>query len=209
VYLQSVEGFRNDAIVGRRYGYLAPEVIAEIPPEHRDPAWSDKPLRRHDPAIFAALLRHSDRAIYFTNPPDLPHEIEINFLQEGLLYRAVRSGEDWQPSPDIWDRYTWHTLDCADTRGDNTARIIVAEIAFAQAAEQFRAGNICEAVALLDEGITCYGADVRLLNNAGTMCARHGQYEAAEGYFVRALEAYPVHPAATANLTRLRRLTAP
>lgn len=204
VYMQSVEGFRNDITVGRRYGYLAPEVIAEIPPEHRDPAWGEKPKRRHDQAIFLALLRHSHRPAYFTDPPAFPAGSGMAFIQEGLLYRALRPGEDWRPDPEIWQRYTWRTTDCADTRGNYTARLIVAEIAFAQATESLRAGHLDKAVALLDSGIACHGPDVRLLNNAGTLCARHGHFQAAEDYFRRALTAYPGHPTATSNLARLR-----
>ena len=206
VYMQSVEGFRTDVLVGRRYGYLAPEVIALIPPEYRDPAWGDKPPKRYDPAIFTALLQHTQRPVYFSEPPKLAADSGVTFVQEGLIYRAVRAGDFWRPDLDIWQHYTWHTLDCADGRGDNTARIIVAEVAFAHAMESFRAANPGEAAGHLEQGIACYGEDVRLLNNAGTMCARFGYYEPAEQFFLRAVEAYPGHEAATANLERVRRL---
>ncbi|MFP4501616.1 MAG: protein O-mannosyl-transferase family [Candidatus Hydrogenedentota bacterium] len=205
VYLQTVENMRNDVVIGRRYGYLAPEVLASVPPEHRDPAWGDKPLRRHDPAIWAALLRHTDIPLYFTEPPRLPPGTPATIHQEGILYRAVRLGAHWQRNPAIWQTYRWHTLACANTRGDNTAEIIVYNYHRARAAAHLRAKENKAAMASLQTAIDCYGEDVRALNNAGSLLARFGLYEAAADYFQRALAAEPENTTAADNLARATR----
>lgn len=206
VYLQAVEGFRPDVLVGRRYGYLAPEVLAQIPSREHNPAWGGKPARRHDPEIFAAFLRHTDTPVYFTHPPRLPASSGVRFEQEGLVYRALRPDEDWSPDPDIWASYRWHTLACEDTRGDDTAEVIVSDYHLARAAELLRAGDAGDGLAEIERAIACYGPDVRIFNNAGALCARHGLLEEAERYFERAVEALPGHETAAANLERVRRL---
>ncbi|HNR31284.1 MAG TPA: DUF2723 domain-containing protein, partial [Candidatus Hydrogenedentes bacterium] len=201
VFMQAVEGVRPDVIIGRKYGYLSPEVIAEIPAEARAPEWGDKPRRRYEPAIVEALLRHTRRPVYFTNPRRLP--LPWRTAQAGLLFRAVRRG-DSTPARDYWSEYRWRNgLDAAATRGDETAELIFYEYRLARAREAFSEERHDDALRHIETGLGVYGREVQTLNNAGALCAEFRERDAARRYFLEALAREPGRAEVVANLERL------
>lgn len=203
VYLQVADGLRRDVVVGRRYGYLAPEVLAEIPEKERPEAWGGKPFRRYEPEIFAALLRHTKRPVYFTHVPELPAGTPWRFVQEGLLFRAVPTGQAYTP-PDAWNAYQWRNgLDLRRTHGDQTAEIILYEYHMARARKAFSGGDREAALTHVQAASDAYGPDTLTMNNLGVLCAKFRQWEAAERFFREALALDPDNETAAANLKRV------
>lgn len=201
IYLQAVHGLRPDVTLGRRYGYVDMDIVADMPPE-RCAILGEFPRGRDEPEIFAWLLAHTARPVYFTTPPKLAKGSDIRFERTGLLYRALGPAQTIEQR-NYWAEYRWRTLDPAATRGDNTAELILCEIAFAQAAERLAKGETDAGLAFLEQGLNAYGRDVVALNNAGVICARNSLAESARRYFQDALDRDPENPAAAKNLARL------
>lgn len=203
VYLQVANEMRGDVIVGRRYGYLAPEVLAEIPVSERPAQWGDKPLRRHEPEIFASLLRHTKRTVYFTHAPELPAPAPWRFVQEGLLFRAAPKDQTYTAA-DAWNAYQWRNgLDSRQTHGDQTAEIILYEYHMARAREAFSGNDVERALTHAQAASGAYGPDASTLNNIGVLCAKFQQWEAAERFFREALAIDANNETVTANLRRV------
>lgn len=202
VYLQAVEGLRPDVLIARKYGYLAPEVLAEIPASERAAEWGEKPRRRYEPAIVEALLRHSSRPLYFAAPPKLPPGWRAH--QSGLLFRVIR-WDDPIPDEDPWAGYRWrNNLDPEQTRGDDTAELILYEYHLARAREAFRERREDEALYHVETGLSIYGREVQTLNNVGVLCAEFQRWDTAERYFREALLREPGRAEVEANLERLK-----
>lgn len=201
VYEQAVEGVRRDVSIGRRYGYVDMGLVPDLPQEERA-RMGEFPRRREEPEIFQWLLEHSGRPVYFSEPPKIPG---ITYRHAGLVYRALRSGEN-APERDYWSEYRWHTLETRAAHGDNTAELIVVEVKMAKAKDFLADGKTEDALRLIEEAVQFYGPDLILLNNAGVICARAGLYDAARKYFDEALRLDPACEAAATNLRRLKNL---
>ncbi|HPO11875.1 MAG TPA: DUF2723 domain-containing protein [Candidatus Hydrogenedentes bacterium] len=201
IYMQAVEQIRPDITIGRKYGYVDMSRVPEMPKEIRKEI-GEFPRRREEPRIFTWLLHHTDRPVYFNEPPELPEESGIQFVQRGLVYQAVRA-EETLPARDYWDEYRWHTLSERDIRGDNTAELIFAEVNMAQGKDYIAQGKEDDGLRLLYRATEIYGPDAALLNNAGTICARAGLYYNAHGFFAQALQADPHCETARRNLERV------
>lgn len=198
IHLQTVEGLRTDVSLARKYGYFDVSLVDDMPPEQKV-ALGAFPRRREEPKMIQWILEHGDRPVYFTKKPlDLPQGITVK--QHGLLFRALREGERGQEQP--WDTYRWHSFSPEVVRGDYTASLILFEVAMAKAIERFDAGDGAAGVALLNEGITAYGRDSAFLNNAGVLCGRYGQVDAARRYFEEAMARNPYEDAPARNLAR-------
>ncbi len=204
LYLQVVEGVRTDVLIGRKYGYVEAGMLRDAPEASRE-AWGEFPKRRHEPQIFSWLLAHSTRPVFFAKP--LPLEGGVRFKQHGLLYQALRPGEEGPAEKSIWDAYHWNTLDHADARGDYTAELILYEYALARAAQALANGERNAGAAWLEQGLDAYGREAKVLNNAGVLCARLGLEAEAAAYFRQALDHTPQFPAAKENLARLEEKT--
>ncbi len=201
LYLQTVFGMRPDVENLRKYGYLESGLFDEMPESLRTKI-GPFPPRRFDPEIIAWLVDHTSRPVYLSKSMHLPTEQPVRIVPAGLTFRVLRPGES-PPSCDYWKLYQWHTLSSADTRGDYTAETILCEIALAKAegllmtAGEGRSRHD-EALALIEEGLTVYGRDPVMLNNAGLLCARYRLYPEAVLYFEEALKQLP-HLSAPAN----------
>lgn len=213
LYLQAVQGHRPDVDNLRKYGYLQSRLFEEMPEALRARI-GPFPRKRYEPEIFAWLLQHTDRPVYFARMPVLPRELGIRFEQAGLLFRAVRPGETFVPR-DHWTEYRWHTLDPAATRGDYTADAILYEIEKVKAHAAFMAGRDAreeqvsaeytkQGLRHLEQALAYYGEDPVVLNNAGVLCARYKHYDAARHYFERAHARLPRLAEPRRNLERLR-----
>lgn len=204
LYLQAIEGLRPDILIGRKCGYVESALFQDMPEEKRA-LYGEFPFGRYEPEIFAWLLAHTKRPVYFGAPPKLPLGSDVTFLQEGLVFRAMRPGETPPEARDWWAQYRWHTLEPADTRGDDVAELILYEIHFAKAREAFSDGRREEGLAHVAEALTQYGRDEIALNNAGALCARFGEYKQAREYFFEALTQNPQNETSRKNLERAER----
>lgn len=213
--LQEVRGVRRDVTDLRRYGYLEVDRMPGIPPELRAKV-GEFPLRRYDAELLEALLLNTDRPLYLEKPVRFRPESGIRTVQTGLLWRVLRPGEREPYDRLHFFHYTWP--DWYSFEGEFTADAIRADVLFRRAEEQLRllrehpgtpekAGQrLRDALRLIEDGVQVYGAtDAAILNNAGALCARHGEYDAASKYFTRALDALPHFAEARRNLERLNR----
>ncbi len=212
LYLQTVFGMRPDIENLRKYGYLQSTLFEEMPAPMRKRI-GEFPKRRYDPEILVWLMEHTDRPLYLAKPMALPG---ARMAPAGLLFRALRPGE--QPSGrDYWAGYQWRAISPEETRGDYTAEVILYEMHKARAyaaliearkaspEEQTRLEQ--KALEHLELGLSVYGRDPMILNNAGVLCARYGFYQQAQHYFLEALRCLPHLSEAQRNRERvLRRL---
>lgn len=205
VYLQAIEHVRPDVAIGRKYGYLSPELMAAIPAEKRNPLWGDKPAGRYESAIFEALLENTARPVYFERGSTLSPESAWRLDPCALVQRAVPKDAP-ASGGNCWADYRWRNgLERCAARGDNTADIIRYDVHMARANDAFVEQNWDGGLAELAEAVDAYGEEVQSLNNAGAVCARFGGYVEAAEYFRRALAADPDSEVAAANLFRVRR----
>ncbi len=210
LYLQTVCGMRPDVENLRKYGYLQSALFEEMPKPMREKT-GEFPKRRYDPEILAWLMAHTDRPLYLAKPMPLPG---ARIAPAGLLFRALRPGE--QPSGrDYWANYQWRTASPEDTRGDYTAEVILYEIHKARAyaaliearktPKEERSRLEEKALEHLERGLSVYGRDPMILNNAGVLCARYGLLQQARDYFHEALRYLPHLSEAQRNLERASR----
>ncbi|NLF58723.1 MAG: DUF2723 domain-containing protein [Candidatus Hydrogenedens sp.] len=218
LYAQTVLGLRPDVTDLRKYGYLEVDRMPGIPPELRAKV-GEFPLRRHDAELLEALVLNTDRPLYLEKPVRFRPESGIRTVPAGLLWRVLRPGEPDPPPRNYWVEYTWPPRGAQE--GEFTADAIRADICFRRAAEAFLArrgpgeGPAAgesprqHALMLLEDGVNAYGpGDAAILNNAGALCARYGEYDAAREYFTRALDALPHFAEARRNMERLEARTA-
>jgi len=195
-----VEGIRRDVTLGRVNGYLAPELLADAPEELRE-AVGPFPRRREESRVFAWMLEATDRPLYFERRPTLPADAPpVRWVREGLAWRALRAGE---APAEVPPRLFWRSLEEDAAAGDYTARSVVLALRLTAADEALKAGRDLLANQLVTEGLETYGRDVRSLNNAGTLFARHGRREAAAALFEEALALDPGNETVRRNLKRL------
>lgn len=203
-YLQIVEGIRPDIVVVRKYGYLDVAAIPGLTEEVRIRV-GNMPRRKDEPELLASLLQHAQAPVYVARIPHLPEGVDVRFVRQGLLYRALRRGEEpAEPSEEIWRRYRWHTLSREDTHGDYTAELILCEIHLGRAEEAFSAGKKEEALKEVRAALEVYGPDVHVWNNAAVLCARYGAYDEAEGLWKQAMAWGPNQPVVRQNLRHLQ-----
>ncbi len=212
LYLQAVEGKRPDVINARTYGYVSFPDTGELPGPLRGEA-GPFPRRGLEPQIFEWYLRHGDRPLYFEKPPAFPPESGIRLASQGLLWRALRPGEAAPPPRPLPE---WTGDD--GFAGDFTRDLILCDLHLARAREHYQAmrdnggepndarGRLARREA--DQALAVYGNDAAMANNAGTLCAKYGDYWKAERFFKKALSLNPGLPAPKKNLERLKGLSA-
>lgn len=202
-YLQIVEGLRPDVSIARKYGYFD---LSLLPPEFAE-KYGEQPARRHEPELIGWLLSLSTRPVYVAKRPSL-EDASIHFEACWLMERAMRPGETTASN--------WSEAECAlspdsplllqaiaEARGgDYTASVIAMEWCFKSAAWCFEGGQE-GALKWLERGLSVYGRNPTALYNAGAICARYQEYDAARGYFADALKMDATHAPSIAALQRL------
>ncbi len=189
MYMQDVEGFRTDVLLGRRYGYVSWDLAPGMDAETRA-AIGDFPRRSEEHKLFTWLLKNTARPVYFSRVPSLPDAPEIRFEPAGLFYRALRPGEIARPPYHyrLSDYSSQNDIDTETPPEDYTTALILSEIAHAQARDALLEGDLDKARDLIERGLHLYGGPApQLLNNTGILCIRHGAPELARDYFERAI----------------------
>ena len=202
IYLQAVEGLRPDIAIGNKYGYPEKSLYQDMPLEVRRRI-RKIPSQREEHMIEDWVIANTARPVYFTKKRDIEKPPGAKMVNYGLVYRVLRAGEELPAGP-AWQEYEWHTLDRIDTRGELTAELIVADYHFARGRELLERGRGEEGLADFECAVAIAGEAKETLNNLGSACADHGQFDAAEQFFVRALAIDEDYVLSTGNLAKLR-----
>lgn len=206
IYLQDVEGYRTDVTIANKYGYIQPELYADMPGQRVDSIFQFSRTAEH-PAIFNWLLETADRPIYTINRwPDTT----MSPTSYGLLYRyPTVSIDDIDATMDaVWEAYHWQ--DNMDTSfaghqpfpKDWTLSSILYEYRFARTRYLFENNQRSEAHELLFETLRLCSKDKRALYNFGLLCIREDEIRDSTLWFRQALFNDPHYVPALYNLAR-------
>lgn len=201
LYLQAVEGMRPDVSIGNKYGYTEEELYKDMPFELRT-RFGKIPGESEQAIIEDWIVANTSRPVYFTKRRQIKGLPGADIVNTGLLYRAVRPGEN-PPLRDCWSEYTWHTLDEADTRGEYSAELIVSDYNFFRGRDFLEEGKVDEGLRSLAAALQVAGESKESLNNVATACAEYRQLEAAERYYLKALELDPDYEMSLQNLAKV------
>ncbi len=211
MYLQNVEGMRPDVANARTYGYVHLAEFDNLPEDLGKKAgpW---PRRSLEPELFTWLVTNTKRPVYFEEPPGFSKESGIRVVPVGLLWRALRPDEPELFDIDYWSIYQWPSF--KDRRGDFTADTILCDIHLCTARNQYiqslkqtapdgKETLQRSARSEIDYALDAYGRDPAMLNNAGALSAKYGDFESARALFREALSRLPELTAARNNLERM------
>ncbi len=201
LYLQAVEGVRPDVTIANKYGYPEESVYADMPVEIRN-QFGKIPTEGEEAVIEDWVIANTDRPVYFTKKRPIRGLPGATMVNAGLVYRVMRPGEEL-PDRDWWSEYTWHTLDEADTRGEYTAELILSDYHYARGRSLLDQEQFDEGLEELDTAIRLGGASREAYNNVGSVCAEHGQVEAAINYYEKGIELDPEYDMVLRNLAKL------
>jgi len=193
-YFQIVEGVRPDVSISTKYGYI--EGLSEELTSAQLTMMSPDAVRH---LLEDKILSTTDRPIYFTTKRPLTAVPNAAMVNAGLLFRVV--GEKWPyVEQDYWSRYTWHTLDEAEARGDFTARSILGDYHLFHGQRLLQDGNLPGALDELEATARLMSTNKHVLNNLGSTCLEHGLIEHAQKYYQMAVEVDPEFEVAYRNL---------
>jgi Protein O-mannosyl-transferase TMEM260-like/Tetratricopeptide repeat len=201
LYLQAVEGVRPDVTIANKYGYPEEVVYADMPYELRS-QFGTIPSEVQEHIIEDWVIANTDRPVYFTKKRPIQSMPGAEMVPAGLVYKAVRPTED-RPDHDFWADYTWHTLDPADTRGEFSAELILADYHFFQGAAHFESGRQDDGLASFEQAIQIAGETKEALNNLGSACAEYACLDASLCYYERAHAIDPDYEMVLRNLSKV------
>ncbi|MFP6583307.1 MAG: DUF2723 domain-containing protein [Candidatus Hydrogenedentota bacterium] len=202
VYMQIVEGYRTDVTIANKYGYIQPELYADMPGQRVDSIFQFSRKAEH-PAIFNWLLETTDRPVYTINRwPGAP----MSPTSYGLLYRypTVAIAKGTEVTNNIWDTYTWSfsSISISDMRGDWTAEVIGYEHFVARARSGLEKGEIDYFHYMLRSAANLIHGDKRALHNIALLCASTGEVVEAANWWEKSLSDDPHFIPALYNLAR-------
>lgn len=201
IYLQAVEGVRPDVTIADKYGYIEEHLYEKMPAPMR--AQLSKPVALTDLTMIEEWIVANDpRPIFISKKSSYPNVPGAAVTQTGLAYKVVRKGEQ-PPDPTIWDKYQWHTLDPAETRGEFSADVILSDYHFFLGQHYFANGESEKAIEQMNLAMQAIGRCEENLTNIGIICVENSQYEAGKTCYEAALEANPNHLPTLRNLSRL------
>jgi tetratricopeptide (TPR) repeat protein len=188
LYLQVVEGHRQDVTLASRYAYLDEEIY-ELLGEEAPTSLSDARHWETTQHVIERLLESApDRPVY----APVRHPVATaRVVQDGLLYRYLRPRESWQPDAGIWEFYDWHTLAPDELRGNWTAELILQEYLRARAIWLLARNRAAEARPLVDEAHSLSHGDPDLIGLLGDVYAQAGLHDEALPFYREALARDP------------------
>jgi len=201
IYLQAVDGIRPDVTIGNKYGYPEESLYADMPMETRA-TFRKIPTEADEAVIETWVVEHSNRPVYFSRKKSLSNLSGKQVVPKGLLY-AVEDPSTEQPENNWWEKYTWHTLETRDTRGDLTAEFVLSDYWFGRGRDFLLVGEKEKALEALNQSLAISGDTKEALNNVGSLCAENGHLTEAADYFARTLKLDPKYTFALMNLAKI------
>lgn len=203
IYLQEVENVRRDIKLGKKYGYFNLEIFGSQK-EYFKEKYGEFPLGRYEPELVGWLIDNTTYPIFSEEELKVRCKTKGKWVPAGVLYRFQRENEEVYPSKYYWQKYSWKYIK-KDNVKDLASSFIWLQIQWAKARDAYINGNIKIARTLIEDGVSTYGEDDVILNNAGVLCAKFKDYTTAENYFKRGYELNPSNKAILNNIQRLRK----
>ncbi len=187
LYLQIVENVRPDVTIAARYGYIEPELYADMPLELQQGFTSTK---QHRLAVESWLIRNRTNPMYFAINRPMPPVNGKKFITAGLVAKVVDSAA-LSMDENCLDRYRWHSLLKEDTGGDYSALNFLHDYYFANGMRYFERGETQEAMAAMVTAADLAWGRKDLLHNVANTMAQHQLLEEAKQYYLMVLDFAP------------------
>jgi tetratricopeptide (TPR) repeat protein len=203
LYLRFVEGLRPDVTIADKYGYIDPP-IADSAPMSNGLAPITKRSKDFRLAVEGWIVDTWNRPVYFSTKGRVPAGANWEVVSEGLWYRA-RSREFPAEGRAAADAAAWCAIEATPgdeepTPHDYTARMILADLAFARARREAARGNVDRAIELCEHAAAEVPGSKEVLNNLGSLIAESGRHDRARPFFFRATELDAKYLTAARNL---------
>jgi tetratricopeptide (TPR) repeat protein len=148
------------------------------------------------------VIANSGRPAYFTKKRPIEGAPGTKMMADGILYRAIRADEVYEPQ-DYWSEYVWHTLDEAHTCGEYSAELILADYHFFRGLDAFAGERAEDGLREFATALRIAGESKESLNNIGSACAEHGEFDAAMAHYEKALSIDPDYDLVLRNLGKV------
>ena len=192
VYFRFVEELRPDVTVADKYGYIDDAVYANSPfaslPE------SERRSKGFRLAVEDWIVKTTTRPVYFSSKRGFSAETQAEMVSEGLWYRARKRGVTAETIRAA-DREAWSKIPISIFVPDSgpydyTARVLLADVAFARARRAFALGEIDEGKRLSKEAVGYSKESKETFNNLGSLLAEYRCWDEALTMFqsARALD---------------------
>jgi len=186
IYMQSVEGMRPDVRFGIKYGYVEPDLLADMPV----PQQAYMSPKQFQLMAEAWIVENLNRPCYFVINRPFPTLPGKKLIADGLVCKVI--DDDAQPPQiDPFEQYVWHSLNAEDARGDYSALNYLFNIHFGQGIRYFEQGNTEQAREAMRTAASLVVGRKDLLHNVASAMVRHQLYEEAEQYYLMVLAIAP------------------
>jgi len=201
IYLQAVEGRRQDIFIGDRYGYVEKALYADMP-EDVQRKFRTIPTANERRKIERWIIRNVKRPLYFTKKRGMDDLPEYEMRDAGLIYKVVKRSAP-KDETDYETVYKWRNFGDTSIARDYTADLILTDYHLYRARKMLDNGEVEAALAEFD-AMTAYSHDVKqCYNNIGSTLAEHRLIKRAEGYFLKVLEIDPTWLTTLRNLAKV------
>jgi len=196
-YLQIVHGVRPDVLIANPYGYVPPEVLAEVPDRVRRD-FHPRPTASEEARLLRWFLVEAERPLYTSVPRPIPG---ARAVAEGLVQRHVRLGSHAStPAPSPAPRGSGaRALSIPD---DWTAEQVAFDYLTAEGRALLAQGRTQEGIARWRAAIPVAHDDASLLTNLAAEAGAAHQLNLAVEILLRVREQHPRHLPARLNLVR-------
>lgn len=187
LYLQIVEGVRPDVTVAAKYGYIEPDLYADMPMALQQGFSNSK---QHRLAVEAWLIQNRKNPMYFAINRPMPKVKDKKFITAGLVLQAVDTKTPLIDE-DCLNRHEWRTLSAVDARDDYSALNFLHDYYFAKAMRFFERDEIAQAVETMATAAQLAAGRKDLLHNVANSMAQRNLVEEAKKYYLMVLEFAP------------------
>ena len=204
MYLQAVEGLREDVIIADKYGYIDDSVFRALFLGDSPPSVAP-PIGEANPDVKTLyLVEHSGRPVYFTTKTRIAGLSAHELVTCGLIFEAVQKGKkpDEAAQQALWEGFSFHGTSLEREPGDFSLDLILADYHYARGRYEILFGHEKEALAALERA-KVYGQGIKsILNNLGGTLAEAGKAELAIPFLEEALKLDPDYELSIRNVSQ-------
>ncbi|HID11351.1 MAG TPA: tetratricopeptide repeat protein, partial [Candidatus Latescibacteria bacterium] len=186
LYLQKVEGVMPNVTVVSRNSRALSEPYG---PDYRWLSPRDKALRRRWREL--KWLSKGKRPVYYEVKADVPAIPRVRPFPDGLVFRALREGEDVPDPLEFWRRCDIDSLERLPFHKDIWVRKILSNYRLAQGEAYLAAGDTARAAAAFERMAELVPDSKTVQHNVGVLFYRLGDLEEAREHLLRAVRLDP------------------